>query len=66
MNKQTKELRKLNISCRAARGAGNVIPTFHEFPTGMQMSHRRSPWKGVRNDSREIIYPAEFAKFRKK
>jgi len=52
MNKQTRSLKKLNMSCKAARGAGNTTPTFKEYPAGSQPSKRTSPWKGAGKQKR--------------
>ncbi len=64
MNRQTKYLRKSNISSKAARGGGATEPHFHEFPAGSQPSRRKTKWgqklPGQGQGARIIIYPEEF------
>lgn len=71
MNKQSKRLRKNNISSVVVKGGStslkdfknNELPglTFKEFPAGSQPSKRRTPYglKLVKSD-REIVYPQEY------
>lgn len=67
MNKQTKGLKKINVSCLRARGGNNTTPTFKEYPAGSQPSRRKTPWgQKLPQGSRDIIYPAEFAHKNKK
>lgn len=60
MNRQTKSLKTINVSCLRARGGNNVTPTFKEFPAGKQPSKRKSKW-GLKlpETKREIVYMEE-------
>ncbi len=61
MNKQTKSLKSINVSCKAARGGNNTTPTFHEYPAPPCQSKRKTKWglKLPQNEGRQIIYMEE-------